>query len=91
MVDKVLEDETITTKIDGTHMYLNRCKRKTPTIDSLLGRDDLQRIDPVQHGRPNPSKLDGVEFLPPEENDADIYSGWKSRRDGSKESKSKLK
>ena len=56
-VDKILEDETITTKTSGTHRYLNCCKRKTPTVD-------LQRIDPMQHWRPNPSKLNGVEFSP---------------------------
>ena len=40
-VDKVLEDETITTKTDGTHKYLNRCKRKVLTVDSQLDRGDL--------------------------------------------------
>jgi len=63
-VDKILEDEIITTKTGGTHRYLNRCKRKAPTVDSQLNRGDLQRIYPVQHGRPNSSKLDGVEFSP---------------------------
>ena len=61
-VDKVLEDEIITTKTGGTH--LNRYKRKAPTVDSQLGRGDLQRIDLVQHERSNPSKLDKVEFFP---------------------------
>ena len=32
-VDKVLEDEIITTKIGETHRYFNQCKRKTPTVD----------------------------------------------------------
>ena len=62
MVDKVLEDEPITTKIGGTRMHLNRGKRKAPIVDSQLDRGDLQQIDPVQHGRPNQSKLDRVEF-----------------------------
>ena len=43
-VDKILEDKIITTKIGGTHRYLNRCKRKTPTVDSQLDRGDLLRI-----------------------------------------------
>ena len=63
--DKILEDATIITKIGGTHRFLNRCKRKILTVDSQLDRGDLQRIDPVQHGRPNPFKLDRVEFSPP--------------------------
>ena len=40
-VDKVLKDETITTKTGGTHRYLNRCTRKAPTVDSQLDRGDL--------------------------------------------------
>ena len=62
--DKVLENETITIKTSGTHKYLNRCKRKASTIDSQLDQGDLQRIDPMQHERPNPFKLNGVEFYP---------------------------
>ena len=46
-VDKILEDEIITTKTSGTHRFLNRCKRKTPIVDSQLDRGDLQRINPV--------------------------------------------
>ena len=64
MVDKILEDETITIKTGGTHRYLNRYKRKTPIVDSKLDQSDLQRIDPVQHGRSNPSKLGEVKFSP---------------------------
>ena len=40
-IDKVLEDETITTKAVGTHKYLDRYKRKTPTVDSQLDRGVL--------------------------------------------------
>ena len=73
-VDKVLEDETIITKTGGTHRYLHCCKRKAPIVDSQLDQGDLQKIDPVQHRRPNPSKLDGVEFSPT----PDIYSRWRT-------------
>jgi len=34
--DKVLENETITTKVGNTHKYLNGCQRKAPTVDSQL-------------------------------------------------------
>ena len=41
-IDKILKDETITTKASGTHKYLNRYKEKAPTVDSQLDRGDLQ-------------------------------------------------
>ena len=72
-VDKILEDETITTKSGGTHMYLIRWKAKAPTIDLRLDRGDLQRIDPVQGNTISPDST-GSSFLPPWENDADIQS-----------------
>ena len=41
IVDKILEDETITTKSGGTHKYLIRWKEKAPTVNSQLDRGDL--------------------------------------------------
>ena len=72
-VDKILEDETITIKFGGTHMYLICWKEKAPTIDLRLDRGDLQRIDPVQGNTISPDST-GSSFLPPWENDADIQS-----------------
>ena len=71
-VDKILEDETITTKSGRTHRHLIRWKRKELIVDSWLDKGDLQRSDPVQHGRSKQSNSTESSLLPSRKNDADI-------------------
>jgi len=69
-VDKILENEMITTKSGGAHGYLIRSKEKVQTIDSMLDQGDLQRVD----GSPTLSNLLELSLLSLGENDADIQS-----------------
>jgi len=45
-IDKIVDDEIITTKDGGTRKYLVRWKGKSPTDDSWIDRSELQNIDP---------------------------------------------
>jgi len=71
-VNKVLMDETITTKASGTHRYLDRCKGKASIIDSQLDRGDLRQIDPLQQGSTIPPDSIWLNLLLPRENSAGI-------------------
>ena len=45
-IDKILDDEIISTRDGGTRRYLIRWKGKSPAEDTWLDRSELQQIDP---------------------------------------------
>jgi len=74
-IDKIVNDEIITTKDGGTHKYLARLKVKPPTDDSWIYRSELQKINPdilEQHESSSFSNSTESSSFQPGENDTDI-------------------
>ena len=76
-VDKLLDDEIMATKFNGTRMYLIRWKEKVPIENTWLDWGELQRMDSdalEQYESASTPNSMGSSFLPPGENDANIQS-----------------
>ena len=79
-IDKIVDDEIITTKDGRTHKYLVRWKEKPPTNDSWIDHSELQKIDPDIWSSIRvllPQTQQNRVLLQPGENDADIMKSSK--------------
>ena len=82
-IDKILDDEIISTRDGGTRRYLIRWKGKSPAEDTWLDRSELQQIDPdLLEYYESYFTRDSTESssLPPGENDEDMASARPKRR-----------
>ena len=75
-IDKIVDDEIITTKDGGTRKYLVRWKEKFPTDDSRIDRSELRKINPdiLEQYESSSSNSTKSSSFQPGENDADIVS-----------------
>jgi len=86
-IDKIADDEIITTKDSGTCKYLVRWKEKPPTNDLWIYQSELQKINLdilEQYESSFSLNLTESSSFQPEENDADIMKPKRNSKPNSK-------